>query len=269
MATDVPSFTEETWVEGAAPGISAAQLQRMDDQIKALTDEFNLHNGGVLVTDHPEATPSVRGLFSTGDKTKLNALPAGTGFGGTPDTITPDQAAGPGSSTLLAREDHIHGLPSVAPSSIGTANVEGSAQSVVRSDHVHGISDARLVAVTAKQTFVTGQAALSSSFTTKASIVFARPAGWSSTLVIAHGIIMYDDVTSLVQGRCRLVIDTNNGNEALGGSAEENEEIMLSGANLFTTSEGSINVAIQDKHEGTSGSTGRYAWVQAILIRAS
>ncbi len=39
----IPTFTPTTWVEGAAPGISAAQLQRIDDQVDALTDGF----GGV------------------------------------------------------------------------------------------------------------------------------------------------------------------------------------------------------------------------------
>lgn len=72
MASDVPAYTDTTWVEGAAPGIAAAQLNRIDDQVKALSDEFNVHNGGVLLSDHPVATPSVRGFMSSADKTKLN-----------------------------------------------------------------------------------------------------------------------------------------------------------------------------------------------------
>ena len=74
MATDVPAYAEETWVPDAAPGISAAQLQRIDDQIRALTDEFNIHNGGDSVLDHPVATTGVIGFMSGGDKLKADGI---------------------------------------------------------------------------------------------------------------------------------------------------------------------------------------------------
>ncbi len=77
MATDVPAYTETTWNEGAAPGISAAELQRMDDQIKALSDEFNIHNGGDSVLDHPVATTGVLGMMSSGDKLKADGISTG------------------------------------------------------------------------------------------------------------------------------------------------------------------------------------------------
>ncbi len=83
MADDVPAYTPETWVEGAAPGISAAELQRIDDQVEALSDEQRIHNGGILTTDHPEATDSVRGFLSAADKDRLDvelALPLVVGF---------------------------------------------------------------------------------------------------------------------------------------------------------------------------------------------
>lgn len=73
MATDV-SFTQTEWNEGAAPGISAAELDRIEQGIDDVVTQFNLHNGGTATTDHPEATGSVRGLMSAADKTKLNGI---------------------------------------------------------------------------------------------------------------------------------------------------------------------------------------------------
>ncbi len=74
MASDVGSYTPQLWVPDAAPGISAAILQALEDQVEDITDEFNIHNGGVLLTDHPEVTPSVRGFMTAADKTKLNTV---------------------------------------------------------------------------------------------------------------------------------------------------------------------------------------------------
>lgn len=36
----IPAFTPTTWVEGAAPGIAAAELNRIDTQVDKLTDGF-------------------------------------------------------------------------------------------------------------------------------------------------------------------------------------------------------------------------------------
>ena len=77
MATDVPAYTATTWNPDAAPGISAAELQRIDDQVNALSTEFNIHNGGVSVLDHPVATTGVLGMMSAGDKAKLDTIETG------------------------------------------------------------------------------------------------------------------------------------------------------------------------------------------------
>ncbi len=53
---DLPTFFSEAWVEGAAPGIAAAQLQRIDDQVEALSAQF-----GSFV-----ALPNVRGSTTPG-----------------------------------------------------------------------------------------------------------------------------------------------------------------------------------------------------------
>ena len=104
MATDVPVYAEETWVPDAAPGISAAQLQRIDDQIRALTDEFNIHNGGDSVLDHPVATPSVLGMMSAGDKSKLN----GVEVGATQDDFDFDHQINTAADTLLTTTFQSH-----------------------------------------------------------------------------------------------------------------------------------------------------------------
>ena len=68
---------------------------------------------------------------------------AGGGGGGAslsdsdPDLITPDQAAGGGSSALASRSDHVHGIVTANVERVGTANAEGAAASFSRSDHVH------------------------------------------------------------------------------------------------------------------------------------
>ena len=73
MATDVAAYSVTTWVPDAAPGISAAQLQRMDTQVGDLSTQFNLHNGGLAVNDHPEATSSARGFMSALQVQKLQS----------------------------------------------------------------------------------------------------------------------------------------------------------------------------------------------------
>ena len=74
MATDVPTFVKTTWVPDAAPGISAAELQRLDDQADHLSIEFNLHNGGVQTSDHPIVTVSDHGFMGKNDLIKLNTI---------------------------------------------------------------------------------------------------------------------------------------------------------------------------------------------------
>jgi len=73
MANDV-TFTPTDWNEGVAPGISAAQLDRIETGVDDLATEFSAHNGGTAVTDHPEATSGVRGFLPAADKATIDAL---------------------------------------------------------------------------------------------------------------------------------------------------------------------------------------------------
>ena len=76
MATDV-QFTPTTWIAGSAPGISAAQLNRIELGVDTLAAQFSSHNGGNATTDHPQVTTSARGFMSSADKTKLNGIATG------------------------------------------------------------------------------------------------------------------------------------------------------------------------------------------------
>lgn len=58
-------------------------------------------------------------------------------FGGTPSTITPDAAAAQGTSTSLARSDHVHAIAAAAPVALGASAAEGTSTSFARADHVH------------------------------------------------------------------------------------------------------------------------------------
>jgi len=48
-----------------------------------------------------------------------------------------DQANAEGTSSDLARADHIHNIPTATPTDIGSTNAQGTAITTVKSDHVH------------------------------------------------------------------------------------------------------------------------------------
>lgn len=51
--------------------------------------------------------------------------------------ITPEQTNAEGSAHTFARSDHMHYLPSGAPSTVAAANSEGTAAAFARQDHIH------------------------------------------------------------------------------------------------------------------------------------
>ncbi len=265
MATDVPTYTPTTWVPDAAPGISAAQLQRIDDQVDALTTEFNLHNGGILTTDHPLATGSLDGFMSAAHKAKLDLLD----YGGVPDNITPDQTAGAGFGTDVSRVDHRHGLPAANVVNIGTSNAEGGSAEVARSAHVHRIADARAVAVTGGAESGT-PTALTGPMTTKLEVAVPRPSGWNTTLVVVtSSSIQYEDADSGATINARMQIDASNGNEEESGSAATSEDLITHPVHAFVSTAATINIRLQAQDNGIDVGTGKYANFTYILIRAS
>ena len=56
---------------------------------------------------------------------------------GSPADVLVGTGATPGSSTVVARSDHVHVVSTGTPSSTSTSNSAGSASTVARSDHVH------------------------------------------------------------------------------------------------------------------------------------
>ena len=114
MAADV-SFAQTTWIAGSAPGISAAQLNRIEEGIDDLATQFSSHNGGTAVSDHPNVTTSTRGFMSDPDKVKLNGIATGATTDQTAAEILAALLTVDGSGSGLSA-DNLDGLNSSASS---------------------------------------------------------------------------------------------------------------------------------------------------------
>ncbi len=235
MATDVPAFTEETWVEGAAPGIAAAQLQRIDDQIKALTDEFNLHNGGILTTDHPEGTGGARGLISAARVAKLDLL----------------------------------NYETENPINISTSAVPGTDTDVSRGDHRHRILDARSVVITGGTIRGTPSTPPGATFNTRLGANVARPTGWASCLVQVTGHILYAKCGTGDQFRMRVRVDSSTGPENQSGVSAFEEEQHVTAQHTVVTADSTIDIDLEVIRDGTHTGTGKYITFNYLLIRAT
>ncbi len=163
MAADVPAYTEETWVEGAAPGIAAAQLQRIDDQIRALTDQFNLHNGGDSINDHPVATPGVLGMMSAGDKAKADGIEV---------AATQDQTDVEIRAAILATDGPGSGI-----------NAD-----LLDNFHVHDIAPQIIEMNALTQS---GTVAIGTGLTSHHSFTFIKPSGWNTFNILVIGSAFY------------------------------------------------------------------------------
>jgi hypothetical protein len=94
-------------------------------------------SGGTL---HDAATPTVAGFMSAADKGKLNGVDPGATNTPLSDTAPLDvdrSAADAGVAAEASRQDHKHDISVGPPSDVGTANAEGSSTSLARQDHVH------------------------------------------------------------------------------------------------------------------------------------
>ncbi len=80
-------------------------------------------------TDVVDVDTHVAGNFSTIDSKWSSP--------GTPAVVQVGSSGTPGSSTVVSRSDHIHGITTGTPTSTGTSNSAGSATTVSASDHVH------------------------------------------------------------------------------------------------------------------------------------
>ena len=110
MASDV-QYSPTTWVTGSAPGISAAQLNRIESGVDSVAAQFSSHNGGSATSDHPQATTSQRGFMSAADKSRLNGIEAGaTGDQSAAEILTAIKTVdGPGSSLNADLLDGLQG----------------------------------------------------------------------------------------------------------------------------------------------------------------
>ena len=165
MADDVPDYTTTTWNPDAAPGISAAELQRLDDQIKALTDEFNLHNGGRQQDDHGEASSSLRGFMSAAHKAKLDNIEA---------NATQDETAIEHRAAILSVDGPGSGINADLLDDKELANL-GPAIS-----HFDAQVERELVAI-------------GTSLTAHHSVTFTRPSGWTNFNLMAIANALYEN----------------------------------------------------------------------------
>lgn len=74
---------------------------------------------------------------------------------GAPAAVEVGSLGSPGSSTVIARSDHIHGIATGTPVSTGTANSAGAATTVSASDHVHKTGDNSVATATLQDDSVT------------------------------------------------------------------------------------------------------------------
>lgn len=68
----MPSYTPTSWNEGAAPGISAAELNRIETGVDGANAAIDAHDDSR--DGHPVATSSLDGLMSGADKATLDAI---------------------------------------------------------------------------------------------------------------------------------------------------------------------------------------------------
>ncbi len=185
MATDVPTYAEETWVPDAAPGISAAQLQRIDDQIRALTDEFNLHNGGDSVLDHPVATTGVIGFMAAGDKLKAD----GIGVAHAASNDHPVATAGVKGMMSSAQFNKLGGIEA------GATGDQSDAEHLAAVVPTIGPS---IFEMSARVEIAT--VAIGTTLTAHHSFTFVKPSGWGtySLMVIANALYTAGSVNAVI-----------------------------------------------------------------------
>ncbi len=115
----------------------------------------------------------------------------------TPSEINPDDSPAAGSSSLAAKEDHVHGFPCAAPgtTTLGDSSAEGSALSAARSDHKHeyiikGLADVRLTRSSATQLELDGLAGKSKLIEIDGeyvSLASAKSVSTSDNIIAADG----------------------------------------------------------------------------------
>jgi hypothetical protein len=202
-----------------------------------------------------------------GDLETFDAAHDGAGAGAHADVI----AAGADGFMTGADKTKLDGIDTEAKDDqvlVGGADIDVSGSPDYTIDL--NIVDMRAVGVFAGHDHVNGQAALTDSFTTKASVALAMPSGWTTALVLAWGTSLYTNATAGVQGQAKISIDGVGSGGYLGAIPGTNGSVMLTAAHLSTSSQATIDIVLEDKKgAGAFSTTGKYAWINALLIRAS
>lgn len=207
MAADV-SFAQTTWIAGSAPGISAAQLNRIEEGIDDLATQFSSHNGGTAVSDHPNVTTSTRGFMSDPDKVKLNGIATGA---------TTDQTAAEILAALL------------------TVDGPGSGLNADNFDSLNSSQFARSDATDDVLRFRFSNGTLASP-----SITFTNSTGsglsWSTSNYMSGSINGNEIFRAAPSGAFSVLQSANNGYGFINGTVK-----MRSNNNVFEVDTGNIN----------------------------
>lgn len=85
---------------------------------------------------------------------------------GNPANVTVGSSGTPGSSTVVARADHVHEVATGTAVSVGTTNASGSAVTVSASDHVHALGSSVVTTASIQTSAVTTEKIADSAVTT-------------------------------------------------------------------------------------------------------
>jgi len=135
-------------------GTTAGQIIRLGDATTyTVGHQYEIHNSSTQSIALQDNGAGVLATLGAGQRASVILQNIGTAAGvwavvvgqiittAAASTQNLEQTNAEGTSTSLARADHVHNIPTAAPVAIGTANAAGAAVTAARSDHVHrGIS---------------------------------------------------------------------------------------------------------------------------------
>ena len=141
-------------ISTASPSSIGTSNTEGDATSLARSNHVHDHGSQSTATHHAAATTSANGFMSSTDKTKLDGVEAGatnTPYAiAAPVNVTKDTAA-IGVANYVARSDHKHDISTATTAStavqIGNAAAEGTSTSLARADHIHAVSAGTIGAV--------------------------------------------------------------------------------------------------------------------------
>ena len=128
------------------------------------------------------------------DLTVENSVSLQGGAVAAPVTQTPDQANAAGTATSISRSDHVHNIPTAAPTttlSPATNNAQGSGSSFAKNDHTHAVATALATDITTIQPNDTASAGTANTFARgdhKHAIATASAVGLTGSSTNTQGV---------------------------------------------------------------------------------